>query len=108
MQEREKILGYLEGSSASEDITREGSHSILGKAMDAKCLEYYFTICNSPYENNVTLSKPIRLTAPPDIHSVALTAAYGEYELFLLMDIIQIKRLVLHMRSQGLDRMIHS
>ncbi len=56
----------------------------------------------------MTLSKPVRFTAPPDIHSVALTAAHEEYEHTLLMDIIQIERLVLHMRSQGLDRMIHS
>ncbi len=28
----------------------------------------------------MTLSKPIRFTAPPDIHSVALTAAPEEYE----------------------------
>jgi hypothetical protein len=48
--------------------------------MGANCLEYYFTICNSLYENNVTLSKPVRFAAPPSIHSVALTAAYEEYE----------------------------
>ena len=80
VREREKILGYLEGSSASEDITRAESHSILGKAMDANCLEYFFTICNSLHENNVTLSKPIRFTAQPHIRSVALTAAHEEYE----------------------------
>jgi hypothetical protein len=34
----------------------EERHSILGKAMDANCLGYFFTICNSLYENNVTLS----------------------------------------------------
>ena len=80
VREREKILGYLEGSSASEDITRAESHSILGKAMDANCLEYYFTICNSLHENNVTLSKPVCFTAPPHIQSVALSATHEEYE----------------------------
>jgi hypothetical protein len=44
--EREKILGYLEGTTAADNITMGERHSILGKAMDANCLEYFFTICN--------------------------------------------------------------
>ena len=43
--ERERMLGHPEDSSLADTLTMDDRHIILGKAMDANCLEYFFTIC---------------------------------------------------------------
>jgi hypothetical protein len=38
IMERERILGYLEGTTSADNITMDERHSILRNAMDANCL----------------------------------------------------------------------
>jgi hypothetical protein len=71
---------YLEGTTSAYNITMDEQHIILGKAMDANCLEYFFTICNSLSKNMVTQSKPVQFTGPPSPNLIALTATFAEHE----------------------------
>jgi hypothetical protein len=78
--ERERIMGYLEGTTSADKITMNERHSILGKAMYANCLEYFFAICNSLSEYLITQSKPVQFKAPPSPTLIALTATFAEHE----------------------------
>ena len=55
-------------------------HIILGKAMDANCLEYY-TIYTALSEHSITQTKSVRFAAPPLENFVSLTASFDEPEL---------------------------
>ena len=75
------MLGYPEDSTLADKITMDERQIILGKAMDANCLEYFFTICTALSENSLTQTKTVQFTAPPTDSFIALTASFDEPEL---------------------------
>ena len=76
--ERERMMGYLEDSTFADKLTTNDRQTIIGKAMDANCLEYFFTICVALYENKITQSSSIQFTAPTTSCVTALTTTFKE------------------------------
>jgi hypothetical protein len=73
-------MGYLEDSTLADKINMDDRHVILGNAMDANCLECFFTICIALSRNLLTQSMPVQFTAPPSPNLIALTATFNEHE----------------------------
>jgi hypothetical protein len=80
VMKRERIMGYLEGTTSADTITMDERHIIIGNAMDDNCLECFFTICNSLSGNLITQSKPVQFTAPTSSNLIALIAKFVEHE----------------------------
>jgi hypothetical protein len=49
--ERETLAGYAKGTTWTPTISNIDRHMIVGNAMDATCLDFLFTMCQTLYFN---------------------------------------------------------
>jgi hypothetical protein len=49
VSERESLMGYSKGTTWTPTISSADRHMIIGKAMDATCLEFLFSMCQTLY-----------------------------------------------------------
>ena len=62
--ERETLMGYAKGTTWTPTISDTDRHMIVGRAMDATCLEFLFSICQTLYFHKWSPQETIVTTIP--------------------------------------------
>jgi hypothetical protein len=74
VSERESLMGYSKGTTWTPTISNTDRHMIVGRAVDATCLDFLFSMCQTLYFHKWS-SQHTRVTAIPVGHNAQHPAA---------------------------------
>jgi hypothetical protein len=82
VSETETLMGYAKGTTWNPTVSDTGRHMIVGRAMDAMCLEFLFSMCPTLYFHK-WLPQQTSVTTTPIGHNTQNVAAVSMVSLFM-------------------------